>query len=168
MARYLSAGRQRGFTLIELILVIILLGILSVTAASRLIGRSSFDAYLARDQAISLARQIQLRAMSNINDQGDLNPCLSLLVAPDHFGPPACADTTFSGRAITASDDDITVTGDLLGEVRFDLLGRPYRQDGSGSKTPLCTTECQITFVSRNAQSASICINREGYIHACP
>ncbi|UIP28263.1 prepilin-type N-terminal cleavage/methylation domain-containing protein [Photobacterium sp. TLY01] len=168
MARRLSAGRQRGFTLIELILVIILLGILSVTAASRLIGRSSFDAYLARDQAITLTRQIQLRAMSNIDAQGDLDGCLSLQVTPDHFGPPACADTTFSGRAITEADDAITVTGDLQGEVRFDLLGRPYQQDGSGNKTPLCTTACQITFVSRNAQSASICINREGYIHACP
>lgn len=167
MACQYRAGRQCGFTLIELILVIILLGILGMTAASRLIGRSSFDAYLTRDQAVSLARQIQLRAMSNNTPQGTQDPCLSLIVQPDRFGPATCADTTYSGRALTTQEDGVTVSGTTQGEIRFDLLGRPYQSDSSGNKIQLCASICKITFTSRNAQSASLCINREGYIHAC-
>ncbi|KDM92798.1 prepilin-type N-terminal cleavage/methylation domain-containing protein [Photobacterium galatheae] len=167
MACHYRAGRQRGFTLIELILVIILLGVLSMTAASRLIGRSSFDAYLARDQAVSLARQIQLRAMSNQTPQGTLDPCLSLRVQSNHFGPATCAATTYSGRALITSADGVTIGGTIQGDIQFDLLGRPYQLDSHGSKTLLCVTGCQITFISRNTQSASLCINREGYIHAC-
>ncbi|MDO6706386.1 prepilin-type N-terminal cleavage/methylation domain-containing protein [Photobacterium sp. 1_MG-2023] len=169
MARETKTGQQRGFTLIELILVIILLGILGLTAASRLFGRSSFDAHLARDQAISLARQIQLRAMNNQDAQGVLDDCLVLTVQPDHFGPAACADSTYSGRALTTANDGMTITSPTLSAVRFDLLGRPYQLTNTNGRDYLCRTDdCQVTFTARNLQSASLCLNREGYVYACP
>ena len=90
-----GSHNQRGFTLVELIVVIILIAIVSVTAASRMMGRSSFDAYVTRDQAISIARQIQITAMQAadtasqraayplrvIAGSGNASSCLGLIPA---------------------------------------------------------------------------------------
>ena len=57
-----------GFTLTELILVIVLLSILSLFAASRFIGKSSFSAFALQEQVISVIRQVQVNRMqSNID-----------------------------------------------------------------------------------------------------
>lgn len=56
---------SRGFTLIELVLVIILIGVLAVTAAPRFFTDSGYDQVAARDQLIQLLRQAQLQTMNN-------------------------------------------------------------------------------------------------------
>ncbi|MDF4956954.1 type II secretion system protein, partial [Vibrio parahaemolyticus] len=57
-----------GFTLMELILVIVLLSILSLFAASRFMGSSSFSAYTLQERVISVIRQVQVNRMqSNIS-----------------------------------------------------------------------------------------------------
>ena len=56
---------NRGFTLIELVLVIILIGVLAVTAAPRFFTASGYDQVAARDQLIQLLRQAQLQTMNN-------------------------------------------------------------------------------------------------------
>lgn len=162
-------GNQRGFTLIELIVVIILLGIISVTAASRMTGRSSFDAYVTRDQAIAVARQIQITAMQAQNTtaqrtafplriiagSGNTSSCMGLISA-----------TTCPARTTADADSRI-----LLGEtslvrftpsttVYFDLLGRPVNSEGMR----ICSDGCQVNLQSRNNTTVSICINREGFI----
>ncbi|WP_372377368.1 Tfp pilus assembly protein FimT/FimU [Vibrio natriegens] len=64
-----------GFTLTELILVIVLLSILSLFAASRFIGKSSFSAFALQEQVISVIRQIQVNRMqSNIDIPNKLYP----------------------------------------------------------------------------------------------
>ncbi|NMU85398.1 prepilin-type N-terminal cleavage/methylation domain-containing protein, partial [Vibrio parahaemolyticus] len=49
-----------GFTLMELILVIVLLSILSLFAASRFMGSGSFSAYALQERVISVIRQVQV------------------------------------------------------------------------------------------------------------
>ena len=164
-------GNQRGFTLIELIVVIILLGIISVTAASRMTGRSSFDAFVTRDQAIAITRQIQITAMQATDTQrtnfplriiagaGDTSSCMGQITA-----------TACPGRTVAETSSRI-----LLGEISrvrftspgtspnilyFDLLGRPVNSEG----TPICDTGCQINLQSRDSNTLSMCINREGFI----
>jgi MSHA pilin protein MshC len=55
---------QRGFTLIELITVIIILGFISVAVLPRFLQSSSFEARSVQDKLISAARQAQQLAMS--------------------------------------------------------------------------------------------------------
>jgi MSHA pilin protein MshC len=54
----------RGFTLIELIAVLVLTGILGAVASSRLIGRESFDARAYTDQTLSMLRFAQKVAIA--------------------------------------------------------------------------------------------------------
>lgn len=61
---------QSGFTIIELIMVIVLIGILSVSARSLFFSRDSYAGFLARDQLVSAALLAQQQAlgMSAVNN----------------------------------------------------------------------------------------------------
>ncbi|PSU47012.1 hypothetical protein C9J12_16295 [Photobacterium frigidiphilum] len=159
-------NRQQGFTLVELVIVIILLGIISVTATSRLIGKSSFTAHIARDQAISITRQIQITAMQT---DGTLNACQRLVITNveneenSRFGrPAACSsnDDMFSD-VLRGKLAEVTFTTSVT-NIYFNLLGRPV--DATGKR--ICTTSsgCKVTVHSRNGETASLCINSEGFI----
>ena len=53
---------QLGFTVIELVIVILILSVISIVTMSRIIGGNSFNAIIVRDQVISLARTAQQNA----------------------------------------------------------------------------------------------------------
>ena len=55
---------QRGFTLVELVTVLVILGLLAVTVLPRFLQRSSFETRTAQDTLISAARQAQQFAMA--------------------------------------------------------------------------------------------------------
>ncbi|CAG21581.1 prepilin-type N-terminal cleavage/methylation domain-containing protein [Photobacterium profundum] len=160
------SGKNRGFTLIELIIVIILVGIISLTAASRMSGRSSFDAFITRDQAIAIARQIQITAMQT---DGTLNACQRLVITNvaneenSRFGrPAACSsnDDMFSD-VLRGKQAEVTFMTSVT-NIYFNLLGRPV--DATSKR--ICTTSsgCKVTVRSRNGETASLCINSEGFI----
>ncbi|WP_428448439.1 type II secretion system protein [Photobacterium nomapromontoriensis] len=167
----------RGFTLIELVIVIILLGILSVTAMSRLIGRSSFDAIVVRDQAIAMARQIQLLGMNNPVNLASPDTCLALVVKPSALGTPAspsCSANATSTRMLTTEADRVSFTfqdgahpNTRSVDLYFDMLGRPTTVKNRQQQRVCTETRCEITITARNGEQASLCINSEGYINDC-
>ena len=111
----------RGFTLIELVLVIVLIGVLAVTAAPRFFTASGYDQVAARDQLIQLLRQAQLQTMNNSaecqvvhfgNNQSwipaNTAQCSVLtsgeqLLSFDVWGRPATSSTWCTGRSAAAS-----------------------------------------------------------------
>lgn len=56
---------NKGFTLVELTLTIILIGILSVSASALFFNPSALSALAVRDQLLSALNQAQLTALSN-------------------------------------------------------------------------------------------------------
>lgn len=56
-------GKVRGFSMIELVIAIFLVGILGAFAMSRLLEGDIFNASVVRDQIISLARSTQQQAL---------------------------------------------------------------------------------------------------------
>lgn len=122
-----NSSSALGFTLMELILVIVLLSILSLYAASRFIGTASISAYALQEQAISVIRQVQINRMQSNIDGEDDN--FILQVSSSCIGSKAACGLSSSQRE-SRSDyvADPKATFRLTGTsspIRFDLLGNP-------------------------------------------
>lgn len=156
---------SNGFTLVELITVVILLAILSTYASSRYFGASSFDSDLIKSELISSLRLTQLRAMHRSglcnrwgivqNQAGQVSEsedaiCLSTLNQSDSsFVDVASYDATI----VLASADGSQF-------LDFDSMGRPRQ----------CATsigQCTLTAQPKSGLSFSVCINTQGGIHDC-
>jgi len=163
--------KSNGFTLIELVVVILLLSVLSVSVVPRLSGTSDYTVITQRDQIISLLRVVQQRAMQNTQDS---NTCHRIRFTSNTVGLSA-QDTNGacdSGIADVSNStlDYLTVTelesytrtnsaGATITYLDFDDLGRPSLDASEGS---CATAGCRI-----DLGDVQVCIESEGYIHAC-
>ncbi|EIK4810512.1 type II secretion system protein [Vibrio parahaemolyticus] len=147
-----------GFTLMELILVIVLLSILSLYAASRFMGKGSVSAFALQEQAISVIRQVQVNRMQSNTSTTDTN--FQLQVSPNCIGSVAAC--SLSGNAKDARSDlveDSAATFSLTGAtspISFDLLGNPLSVASGG-----------VSILIRDVNGQSQCrvlINSQGYV----
>ncbi|QDE32831.1 pilus assembly FimT family protein [Shewanella polaris] len=151
---------QLGFTLVELVTTMILIGILAVAVLPRLMSDSSYSAYTLRNEFISELRQVQLKAMQNtdqcyqldVNASGYTlryfssrigNSCSSPFRAeqPQNFG---------GGANITLASSASQVFS-----ITFDSLGRML--------SPACSGHC---FNAVADETLAIAVESEGYIYA--
>ncbi|WP_310650247.1 prepilin-type N-terminal cleavage/methylation domain-containing protein [Colwellia sp. MB02u-6] len=163
---------NQGFTLIELIIVIIILGILSLTVAPKFFTAKGFSEYGYRTDVIAKLRLIQLKAMQQTQaiSQADNSYCHRVLITDTKLGTPDDCDDTPSfdstwqdsaTKVKIADQDNVTfsswdennITNDSFS---FDSMGRP-----SCAAAP-----CQITITITGEQAISVQIESEGYIHA--
>ncbi len=148
-----------GFTLMELILVIVLLSIVALSASSRFIGKSSFSAYALQDQAISVIRQVQLNRMQSNIDGTDSN--FRLQVSASCIGSvAACALTNDErdSRSDFVADDSaqFSLSADVTSPIDFDLLGNPLNSASGGAV---------IVIQDQNGDSrCEVEINSQGYV----
>ncbi|MFN3018904.1 Tfp pilus assembly protein FimT/FimU [Vibrio coralliilyticus] len=160
----MNAKPCRGFTLIELIMVIVLLAVVSVYAASRYVGKSSFDAQLMEEAVLSSLRLTQLRAMNRNGLCGrwivDGNKAIDMAAS---ITSGACTTTfpanTNDSSFVDANEDGVSLTISSGNFIDFDSLGRPSQ----------CSTNaCTVTIQGQSGTSRFICINSEGGIFANP
>ena len=134
--------RQRGFTMTELITVIVIMGILAAIAAPRFFERSSFDERGFYDQTISTLRYAQKAAISQHRLVCVTFPSSSQIVlrTASAFGAAVC-DTNLQGPSGTLPYTVNAPSGVFLSNqaaFNFDALGRAT------------TTVAQITVGSYN------------------
>ncbi len=151
---------SKGFTLVELIIVIIILGIISTFAASRFVGTSSYSTFTAQEQAISVIRQIQVNRMqSNVSAASDSfrlainSNCLGSVAACNLNLSNSAQKTQADARSDYVRESDISFSPANT-VIDFDLLGNPSVSAG-----------VNITINSTtSSNSAQVCITSQGYV----
>ena len=169
---------RKGFTLIELIVVIIILGILSITVVPKCFSSNGFEQYTYRNETITTLRALQLRSMQ----QTDGDFCQQISVTSTHIGlqktdtnkPNNCDVSTLadSGKESVYSHTSVSVAPNhavsfsvsgLANVFAFDQMGRLV--NSSGNRINCSNTQsCRIVVTGENA--FTIKIEHEGYIHA--
>ncbi|MDH5601118.1 MAG: type II secretion system GspH family protein [Gammaproteobacteria bacterium] len=127
---YFPQKKQLGFTLVELIVVILLVGILSVSVAPRFFGIASYEDRRAADELRTAIRHTQQMAMNrgeniqiiitsnNFRVERTLAPVE--LRSPDGITHSSC-DTPFC----YVKDFPQNVTPSITPTIIFDRMGRP-------------------------------------------
>lgn len=164
--------KQTGFTLIELVLVMVLLGILGAVALPRFMGAGDSKSLTTRDALLS-----RLRLVQTMNMNEPLTQRTRLVVQQNGFahitepydgtatsvGNASLTDTNQSWRRIYNTDANILLSGQILFSITFDRLGRPQAYNSGGGQISACDTSCDILIGTSNL---NLTIEQEGYIHA--
>jgi MSHA pilin protein MshC len=136
-----QSTHQRGFTLIELIMVIVILGVLAVVAAPRILNTGDFAARGFHDETLSILRYAQKTAIAQRR---------MVCVTFDLVGNPNTATLTFlnpAGGAAAANGCNTNLTGprgeipaqvsarngvtyNVAADFNFDGLGQPVNPAG--------------------------------------
>lgn len=167
-----SSIKINGFTLIELISILIILSILATVAIPRLFDQSTFAEFTLRDQLVSQLQLVQQRAMNAspydpFAADPRVNQCYWLIIKPDCFyqettlrTQQSCHLPTTENRCLETKNNQqahslvVFNTGQLApAQYRFDLEGKV----AEASSAPVIHIQGQ--------HHLSVVIEAEGYIH---
>jgi len=146
-----KAQKSKGFTLIEALITLVLLGLLTVVASRSLVRADDLNANQEADRLRSHLRYTQIRA------QGDTHPWRFAFTSNSTYvlGPVIIPGPGFtpdfipeSNTVVRTLDAGLTTTSGLV--IRFDSLGRPLTDSGN-----LLTTDLEIT-ISNSESSETI------------
>lgn len=156
-----DTGFQRGFTIVELIMVMVIIGILATVAAPRFFDRNVFDSRGFYDQVISTLRYAQKAAIAQRRFVCVAFAANSVTLTYDPTAPSAahpaatCPGSNLTGPAgqspysVSSSNASFTATPAAF---NFDALGKP-----SFATAPSITV---------SGYTASITVEAEtGYVH---
>lgn len=155
--KYLGKGIQtkyNGFTMIELIVVIIIIAIMAVTVIPKFFNSTGFQEYTYQAEVITKLRSIQLRALQQTNS----SECHTVLVTQNTVGIPQNCNLT-SGNWQSDTTSVIIEEGH---DVMFDVSSGNFSFTFDGMGRPSCSP-CLIGVLGDS--TLTIKIESEGYIH---
>jgi MSHA pilin protein MshC len=146
-----------GFTIIELIFVIIMIGILASTIIPKIFDASGYEEIGYQTETIAKLRAIQLRAMQDTSS----TQCLLVYVTEKKLGIPdgTCTPPSFSSTV----EQNNTIVKISEQQVSFDDQGSGYSFSFDQMGRP---DQARTIVINGSEQILTISINAEGYINA--
>lgn len=184
MRTCLPLRRSAGFTMVELITVIILIGILGAVGASRFFDNTVFENRAYADQAKTIIRYAQKLAISQnrfifVRTNGNsFAVCSAAACGAGNL--VAAAGRSNSGSRATRTycllnnsynpswmcegrPNTVTVAGTTGNGIAFDALGRPYTVNSSNVTSALANSMA-VTFTSGSNISRITIWPETGYV----
>lgn len=173
--------RVSGFTFVELVAIILIVGILAVAAVPRFFSTSGFAESTYQARLISALRTMQERAMQDTrNSSSGTNFCYQIGILRDAdsaFGPATMNFVDLGNQALSCTtmiqdDTDLeymtATNSDMLNDavrisagpdvIQFSSLGCPI------VASVACGSSVQVDITGEN--TVSVCVESQGYIHA--
>jgi MSHA pilin protein MshC len=146
--------KLRGFTLVEMIMVITLIAIISVSASSLFLNTDRYSTIAAREQLVSVAILAQKRALVNAVSATPVTLTVSQ-TASDWLYSVSQGATDFGTREATRSGASLAVNGITLNNggsvsVSFDINAE---------------TSAQNQFVFSGGNTHVLCISASGFAY---
>ncbi|WP_281559617.1 type II secretion system protein [Thalassomonas sp. RHCl1] len=158
-------GRISGFTLIESVTVIILLGVLAVSVLPRFSGTRDYEIYAYRSQLIAALRLTQQRAMQQTNS----TLCHQIVIQDSRYGIPDRTDCNVTNFPADWQPDLTGADVDSKHNISFDINGNAnpgiIRFDGMGVPLNNCSGGC-ILNITGEYEVLTVLIAEQGYIRA--
>ena len=129
--------QSAGFTLVELVMVIVIVGILAAVVAPRFFGADIFQSRGAADQVKAALRYGQKVAIAQ---HRNINVTISLAANPD------CSATLAASNVSCAISSSVATSGIPM-TVIFDALGRPDAAASAMVGTAAIAVEAETGYV---------------------
>ena len=173
---YNSGNRApaHGFTVIELVIVILLVGIISAVAMVRALRSDTYNPAITRDQIVSMARSAQQKAIGRSDVELRLQPFGNelRLTIQDSNGVVQTATAPLSEVALRADVNELGSCAAIPGAsvitpvspfvLRYDYLGDLMQAGPAGSETDVSTGARICVNASREH---SVCLSAVGYAY---
>ncbi|MFT6114081.1 MAG: MSHA pilin protein MshC [Oleispira sp.] len=153
---------QQGFTLIELITVIILLGILSAFAVSRFPSSQRYSTAIITNQLIASLRLAQQTALSRASVDSVNHTQLNVTGDSDHWSLVVSSGSLTYNAQVGRDDEEIRFGSNLTGSCSA-LSTAPLTVtfDGNGNRVPAQNLRvCIDSFTD-----IELCISSSGYAY---
>ncbi len=160
---------QLGFTLVELVLVLLVASILAISAGTKFFRADDANLVQVTDHTLALLRQIQLTSMQ---DTAGLNSRCPTLVFSENTIAVATNAACSLNPNVTVSADD--ASQNQLGDVQLQFitatgsvsLPQLIRFDGWGRPVGVCAQGCEFQF-GRGGEQRRVCLSAQGFIALC-
>ena len=162
----MTTTSRNGFTLVELVVVILIMGIMAISVYPRFISADSETAQSQRDMLLALSHLVQLQSMQDTVNSSTLCPTIVLSATqagiattnPCLASASFIADVNDPNQIQFGSEASLAVSGATLPLLlRFDSWGRP---------TGACSNGCTFTLTQSSA-TFKVCLHASGFIQSC-
>ncbi|MCC7703919.1 prepilin-type N-terminal cleavage/methylation domain-containing protein [Janthinobacterium sp. GW460P] len=176
-----SERRQRGFTLVELVAVLLVGGLLAAVAAPRFFQQDSFDVRSFADQNVSMLRYAQKLAIAQnrpvfVQLNGSrIALCFNTACdAPNRVLPPAGGNSGRKATLAACANDTAWLCEAAPGNISysvpadaaafyFNALGRPFK---AADAEPVSSFPASVSIGISGGMTRNIVVEGEtGYVH---